>query len=123
MIFNLSTVTESVFLSTHRSIPEDTIPSNIVVKPDVKEIKATSVVFVDDSEVFIDVILYCTGYNYSYPFLSVETGICRKGPHHIYPLYKHCINIEHPTMALIGLIIRIYGISVFDMQVHIFNFR
>lgn len=42
------------------------------------------------------------GYLYSFPFLSMECGIT-VDDNYIQPLFKHCINIKYPTMALIGM--------------------
>lgn len=37
------------------------------------------------------------------PFLSDECGLHIDNSY-VYPLYKHCINAEHPTMAVIGYV-------------------
>lgn len=43
------------------------------------------------------------GYQFTFPFLSDECGL-RVDDSYVHPLYKHCINAEHPTMALIGYV-------------------
>jgi hypothetical protein len=41
------------------------------------------------------------GYKYSFPFLTASCGISVK-ERRVGPLYKHLLNIRHPTMAFIG---------------------
>lgn len=43
-----------------------------------------------------------SGYEYSYPFLGEGVGITVKD-YSVEPLYKHILNIKHPTMAFIGV--------------------
>lgn len=47
-------------------------------------------------------IQYFIGYSYTFPFLSADTGI-HVDDNYVQPLYRHCINIEHPTMYIIGI--------------------
>lgn len=58
----------------------------------------------------------CAGYNYSYPFLSIGTGI-HVEDNFVQPLFKHIFNIEHPTMAFIGLPMTSNNLHLFDLQV------
>lgn len=57
-----------------------------------------------------------TGYKYSFPFLSIDTGIHIDNKY-VEPLYKFTINIEHQTMAIIGLLNSGYNFRLFEMQV------
>lgn len=59
-----------------------------------------------------------SGYQYSFPFLSTDTDICLEEGFLVRPMYKHCININHPTMAIIGLQICAYTL-MYDMQVQL----
>jgi len=50
----------------------------IHIKPNIKELQGSRVCFEDDSKALIDLIIYCTGYKISFPFvrkhsLSPET--------------------------------------------------
>ena len=42
----------------------------VVPKPNIAELRGGRVAFVDGSEVEADVVVYCTGYNISFPFLD-----------------------------------------------------
>lgn len=61
IVYALATKAKHVYFSTHRDVSKNIFPINVTVKPDVQQIKNSSVVFGDDSENAIDVILYCTG--------------------------------------------------------------
>jgi len=70
----------------------------------------------------IDVFLFCTGYKYSFPFLDKNCGI-QVDNNYVTPLYKHFINIEHPSMCIIGIPTVVVPFPMFHMQVFrcIFN--
>lgn len=94
---------ERIALSCRKPLPDGFMPSTLM-RPDVERFTQTGVVFTDGSaEAFTDVIV-CTGYKYSFPFLSAECGIrIVDDDSFVRPLFKECINIEHPTMFLLGL--------------------
>jgi dimethylaniline monooxygenase (N-oxide forming) len=72
--------------------------------------------FVDGSEEKFSVIIYATGYEYSYPFLSSDSGLSSFNKK-VFPLYKHCLNINNPTMAILGLPYFALTMPLFDLQV------
>lgn len=57
-----------------------------------------------------------TGYVFSFPFLTVDSGLCVRDNFVVEPLYKHLININHPTMAIVGLQICAHT-YMYDLQV------
>lgn len=61
------------------------------------------------------------GYKFSFPFLSVDSGIF-VDDNFVQPLYKQIFNIEHPTMAFIGIPKSSLNYIMMDMQV-IFNHK
>ncbi|XP_066548230.1 flavin-containing monooxygenase 5 [Amia ocellicauda] len=85
-------------------LPFRILSGSVVVKPNVREIRGSSVVFEDGTVVDkIDVVVFATGYNYDYPFLP--PSILGKTGHRL-GLYKHVFppNLEHPTLAVVGFI-------------------
>lgn len=58
------------------------------------------------------------GFKSSLPFVSTDSGIC-VDDNHLSPLFKHCINIKHPTMAFIGYLCVAAITQIVDMQVTI----
>ena len=53
-----------------------------------------SVIFKDGEEAKVDVVLFCTGYRYSFPFF--KTDIIQIDNERVTPLFKHIIHIEYP---------------------------
>lgn len=102
MAYEVSKVAKRVTLSHHlRSPPKTIFPSNVTQKPDVISLTETGANFADGSFEDFTTVLYCTGYQYTFPFISVDCGIA-VDDNYVNPLYKHCININYPTMAFIG---------------------
>lgn len=89
--------------------------NNVTQKPDVKRLKEDGVEFVDGSVSQFSTVVYCTGYEYKFPFLSVDCGIstCEE---YVKPLFKHCLNINRPTMGFIGLPNLICPNQMFSLQ-------
>jgi len=74
---------------------------NLKVKPDIKELMGNLVRFIDGSEAEVDVILYATGFNISFPFIDREHLNWRDGRPDLY------LNIFHPQrddLFCVGLI-------------------
>uniref|UniRef100_A0AAR5NWE8 Uncharacterized protein n=1 Tax=Dendroctonus ponderosae TaxID=77166 RepID=A0AAR5NWE8_DENPD len=59
------------------------------------------------------------GYQYSYPFLTPECGI-RVEDNWVKYLYKHIVNVDHPTMGFIGITFKVCPFPTFDIQVRFF---
>ncbi|XP_051259256.1 flavin-containing monooxygenase 5-like [Dicentrarchus labrax] len=85
-------------------LPARIISGRILVKPNVKEFCGSTVVFVDGSVIDkVDVVVFSTGYNYSFPFLP--SALQEKCGHRL-RLYKHVFPpaLTHPTLAVVGFI-------------------
>ncbi|XP_017070433.1 senecionine N-oxygenase [Drosophila eugracilis] len=88
---------------------------NVQQKPDVRELDEKGAFFVDGSYEQFDTIFFCTGYKYAFPFLSVNSGI-HVEDNYVQELYKQCINIRNPSMALIGLPFYVCAAQMMDIQ-------
>ncbi|XP_031640811.1 senecionine N-oxygenase-like [Contarinia nasturtii] len=71
--------------------------------------------FENGKRINFTVIIYATGYKHSYPFLDASTGIQVKN-NHVEPLYKNVLNIEHHTMAFIGITNWELHFRMYDLQ-------
>lgn len=93
------------------------LPDNVVVKPDIAQLSPDGAFFIDDHETEhkYSIILYCTGYKHSFPFLSVDCGLTVE-ENFISPLFKHCISINRPTLGFIGLPTVVCNNQAFDFQ-------
>ena len=68
-----------------------------------------------ESRVLDDIIL-CTGYEYNFPFLTRGCGIQVESGRHMKPLYKHTFNINHPSMAFLGINYSIVAFPFYHIQ-------
>ncbi|XP_034002287.1 dimethylaniline monooxygenase [N-oxide-forming] 5-like [Trematomus bernacchii] len=84
-------------------LPARILSGRVQVKPNVKEFCGSSVVFVDGSIDEVDVVVFATGYNYSFPFLP--SALQAKSGYRL-RLYKHVFPaaLSQPTLAVVGFI-------------------
>ncbi|KAI5812985.1 hypothetical protein BZA77DRAFT_269380 [Pyronema omphalodes] len=104
-------------LQSVRTMPETPINSPVIkTVPQILEFRGfNEVVFSDGTvEKDIDVILFCTGYLYTLPFLSPSpsssTGERIRG------LYQHVFSCQHPTVAFLGLPMKVIPFPVCQSQ-------
>jgi dimethylaniline monooxygenase (N-oxide forming) len=121
LVQEASKFAKNVAWSHHLPVtPDDKFfKTNVKQKPDPKKFNENSVEFIDGSCEDYSMIVYCTGYNYSFPFLSVDCGINTQY-NYVKPLWMHCVNIENPTMGFIGLNHVVCPNQLFDIQVRFF---
>ncbi|XP_042663117.1 flavin-containing monooxygenase 5 [Tyto alba] len=83
-------------------LPNCIISGRVLVKPNIREFKETSVIFEDGTKEDIDAVVFATGYIFSFPFLE---GYVKVVENQI-SLYKFMFptDLEKPTLAFIGLI-------------------
>ncbi|NXL33165.1 FMO1 monooxygenase, partial [Glaucidium brasilianum] len=85
-------------------LPSYILTGRITIKPGVKEFKDNSVIFHNcPEEEPIDIVVFCTGYNVSFPFL--EEAVIKVENKHA-SLYKYVFptHLQRPTLAILGLI-------------------
>ncbi|XP_014476792.1 PREDICTED: senecionine N-oxygenase-like [Dinoponera quadriceps] len=117
LALEISKCANRVILSHHLKENIFTVfPKNIVQKSDVVELTEREAVFADGTKEQVDVVFYCTGYKYSFPFLAETCGI-RVDSNMVTPLWKHLVSIENPTLALVGLPFYVAAFNMFDLQV------
>ncbi|NXK10395.1 FMO1 monooxygenase, partial [Herpetotheres cachinnans] len=98
-------------------LPSYILTGRITIKPGVKEFKDNSVVFHNcPEEEPIDIVVFCTGYNVSFPFLE-ETIVKVENKHASLYKYVFPTHLQRPTLAILGLIKPLGGIMpVTEMQ-------
>ncbi|XP_014288955.1 senecionine N-oxygenase [Halyomorpha halys] len=100
--YQLAKTAKQVILSHNKTkAPDMEFPPDVILKPKVASLFDKTVTFADETTEEVDVVIYCTGYTYNFPFLTEDCGIIVD--QYVGPLYKHLINIERPTMCIIGL--------------------
>ncbi|XP_062558928.1 senecionine N-oxygenase-like isoform X1 [Armigeres subalbatus] len=117
LVFAAANCAKKVYFSHHvpHKLKDATFPENVVQVPDVARLLETEAEFVDGSKQSVDLILYCTGYHFNFPFLHEDCGIDLDDDW-VKPLYKHILNINYPTMAFIGLPFLVCTTLMFDLQ-------
>lgn len=92
-------------LEAHPTISDDILTrlghGDISVKPNIDRFEGSKVFFTDGSVVEADVVVYCTGYQVSFPFLA-DTVIPAQDNH--VDLYRRVVSPEHDGLYFIGLI-------------------
>lgn len=90
-------------------------PPHYKKKTDIKEFNETGAIFVDGSYEELDDVIYCTGFLYDYPFLDESSGLTIQ-PHSVVPLYRYMVNINQPSMFIMGLVVRACLVVALDAQ-------
>ncbi|KAI4343921.1 hypothetical protein L6164_011213 [Bauhinia variegata] len=90
---------------------------NLYLRPQIETLQEDGrVVFVDGSCVIADVILYCTGYSYAFPFLDTK-GMVVVDDGRVGPLYEHTFPPSlAPSLSFIGVPKKIIGFPFFECQ-------
>jgi dimethylaniline monooxygenase (N-oxide forming) len=92
------------------------LPITAEEKPNVLRFTENGVQFVDGSSEAFSHVVFATGYDYKFPFLSIDCGLsCNEK--FVQPLWKHCISITRPTLAIIGIPYFATAMPLFDLQV------
>ncbi len=92
-------------LHAHPTVSDDLLTrlghGDITVLPNIDRFEGSKVFFVDGSAHEVDVVVYCTGYKVSFPFLGER--VVRAEDNHI-DLYRRVVDPEHPGLYFVGLI-------------------
>ena len=67
----------------------------------------------------VDVIVFCSGYDYSFPFINPEKSnldLC-VGDRRVMPLYRQLWHARHPNLAFIGIPHSVVPFPLFEFQV------
>mmetsp|Transcript_19767 Transcript_19767/g.31396 ORF Transcript_19767/g.31396 Transcript_19767/m.31396 type:complete len:244 (-) Transcript_19767:403-1134(-) len=79
------------------------------------EISSSSSSCCSSSEEELDAIVFCTGYDYRFPFLDDDVGVCVEG-RAVTPLYRHMYYTKDPSLVFIGLPWKVAPFPLFDCQ-------
>ena len=118
LIVDLSPHAKVVHLSSRNGPLKSKVPQNVEQLPGISELKEDgSVCFENGEERSVDCVVLATGYLYSYPFLSEESGIKVVEGKRVTHLYKHTFNVAHPSMAVVGVNAGFIPFPAFNLQV------
>jgi dimethylaniline monooxygenase (N-oxide forming) len=93
-------------LAAHPTVSSELLPrlgsGDIEVKPNIERFAGGNTVrFTDGSEEEVDLVVYCTGYRITFPFLGEE--VFRVKDNHL-PLYRRLAAVDNPGLYFIGFI-------------------
>jgi dimethylaniline monooxygenase (N-oxide forming) len=93
-------------LEAHPTVSSELLPrlghGDIAVRPNIDRFAGGRTVrFADGSEEEIDLVVYCTGYEISFPFLEESVFAAKDNR---MPLYRRVVAPEHPSLYFIGFI-------------------
>lgn len=116
----IATVAKEVYLSHNREDCAKSglcgLPGNVNDVKGVTEYTDEGFVIGKDKIVQADAILFCTGYEYSFPFFDSSCGIFVED-NQVKPLYKQMIHSKYPTMGFIGIPHDSLPFAMFHFQV------
>ncbi len=92
-------------LHAHPTVSQDLLNrlghGDITVRPNIDRFEGSKIFFTDGSAGEYDVVVYCTGYKVSFPFL--DATVVRAEDNHI-DLYRRVVDPDHPGLYFVGLI-------------------
>ncbi len=93
-------------LEAHPTVSSELLPrighGDIEVKPNIDRFSGGRTVrFADGSEEEIDLVIYCTGYRISFPFLDESVF---SAPGNRMPLYRRVVDVGHPGLYFVGFV-------------------
>jgi len=74
---------------------------DITVRPSIDRFEGSKIFFTDGSSGEYDVVVYCTGYKVSFPFL--DDSVVAAEDNHV-ELYRRVVDPDHPGLYFLGLI-------------------
>ncbi|XP_058807854.1 uncharacterized protein LOC131673684 [Phymastichus coffea] len=99
----ISSYAKTVYLSHRHDKYKLDFPKNLIQVRGIVAANGSELTLQDGSKITVDVFMFCTGYLYEFAFLDESSNLFFEKRKHVRPLYKDFINVEHLSMALIGL--------------------
>ncbi|KAJ7986571.1 hypothetical protein DPEC_G00341250 [Dallia pectoralis] len=85
-------------------LPNRILSGTVRIKPNIRRLQGSSVEFDDGTvEDNIDLVVFATGYSFSFPFLPPQVLAVSKNKANLYK-YMFPPGLERPTLAVIGLV-------------------
>jgi hypothetical protein len=92
-------------LQAHPTVSSDILPrithGRVQPRPNIQQLDGDGVVFVDGSHARVDCIIYCTGYNVTFPFFKPEILTVEQNE---LPLFHRVFHPRYRDLFFIGLL-------------------
>ncbi|XP_014671637.1 PREDICTED: flavin-containing monooxygenase FMO GS-OX5-like [Priapulus caudatus] len=95
------------------------LPHNVRTTTFPQAINGSVVTFTDGETLEPDVIIFCTGYEYSFPFLDASCDVTVSEGKRIQPLFKHMIHSRYHTLMFIDMVYATFELALSFLQVPI----
>ncbi|XP_076243299.1 uncharacterized protein LOC143184733 [Calliopsis andreniformis] len=107
---------DKVYLSHNLPEPVDSkLSKNVEQRAGIQSIQGNIFTFRDGSKAEVDNFIYCTGYKFTYPFMSPKVEM-RTDDNHVEPIYKHLIHMDYPNLFVMGLPGLVIPFPMFHLQ-------
>ena len=85
-------------------------------RPNIEALQADGTIVLQDGAVLdgVEVLVFCTGYHYRFPFL--DPALVHVDDNWVNPLYRDLLHVDHPTLAFIGLPFKVVPFPLFEVQ-------
>ncbi|RLU14728.1 hypothetical protein DMN91_012615 [Ooceraea biroi] len=107
---------DKVYLS--HNLPEQIdskMSSNVEQRSGVESIQGSVFTFRDGTRAEVDDFIYCTGYEFTYPFTSTKVEI-RTDDNHVEPIYKHLVHMDYTSLFFMGVPAIVIPFPMFHIQ-------
>lgn len=112
----ISQYAEKIYLSHNLAESVGSQMSGVVEeRPGIQSIQGNIFIFRDGSTAEVDNFIYCTGYKFTYPFMSTKVEM-RTDDNHVEPIYKHLIHMDYPNLFVMGLPGIVIPFPMFHLQ-------
>jgi len=104
---------------THRSpkqLAYPDWPKEVLERPILTNIEGNTVTFKDGTTGEYDVIIKCTGYLHSFPFLPKELNLKCRNMMVPSGLYNQCVSLQNSQLFFIGMQDQYYTFTMFQLQ-------
>jgi len=114
----ISLFAKEVYLSDP-SLQEEKREGNVSLLPRSVSVGEEGVLFEGGQMVDVDVIIFCTGYDYHFPFINHQSNIdlrVNPGEKRVSPLYRQIWHARHTNLSFIGLPHSVVPFPLFELQ-------
>ena len=92
-------------LDAHPTVSSDLLTrlghGDLTIKPSIERFEGSTAHFTDGTSAEVDVVIYCTGYRISFPFL--DEAVVAPADNRV-ALYRRVVDPDHPGLYFLGLI-------------------
>ena len=106
----------------HESVSPDGLRGNVERRPAIANLNGRTVELEDGTRIDdVDTLIFCTGYQFAFPFLNPATGVVDIVDRNVQPLWLSMLAARCPTAAFIGLPFLVVPFPLVERQAAFFG--